>query len=614
MPELNFKGKEFVYNHHLTVPFRPLDPHADKSILGANGQPSLDGNLIIHGDNLHALKALLPTYAGKVDCIFIDPPYNTGHEDWSYNDNVNSPMIKQWMDDNPVGEDDTLRHDKWMSMMWPRVRLLHDLLAEGGTLWATIDQIELHRFRSMLEEIFGSNNSIGVISWEKTYTPKSNSRILSEDTDYIIAFAKGKDRFEADGWNLIEKDETQLARYSNPDGDPKGPWRTFPLDVRTENEGKREKYRYPVTLPSGREVRPAAGRHWSLPKEVFEEERRAGRIYFGVEGDAKPNVKAYLRDGRDKVIARTWWPYKDVGGNQDAKKQLLQIMGDDCDFITPKPESLIRRILDVATHPQAIVLDSFAGSGTTAHAVLTANARDGGNRRFILVEGEDYADRLTAERVRRVINGYNFKGTQREELLRDQITFTKLRNANALLEKVQKIETLDGPKFDRISKTVKGGALIVTGERDCEETAPGLGGTFTYCTLGKAIDMDGLLTGADLPALQPLAALLYHTATAQAFDPGQLVHAPDIGAHAYRLGTANGRHLWLFYKPDLDWLKSAEAALTLSNARAIAATEQEGVHLVFAPAKFVSRDLLAAQRIPVEYAPLPYALYRVETA
>jgi adenine-specific DNA-methyltransferase len=609
VPELNFKGKEFVYNHHLTVPFRPLLPQADKGI----GAPALDGNLIIHGDNLHGLKALLPTHAGQVDCIFIDPPYNTGNSDWSYNDNVNSPMIKKWLDDNPVGEDDTLRHDKWMSMMWPRVRLLHELLADGGTLWATIDQIELHRFRSLLEEIFGIDNSIGIISWEKTYTPKSNSRIVSEDTDYVLGFAKGKAHFEADGWNLIDKDETQLARYTNPDGDPKGPWRTFPLDVRTENEGKREKYRYSVVLPSGREVRPAAGRHWSLPKEVFEVERSAGRIYFGVDGDAKPNVKAYLNDGRDKVIARTWWPYKDVGGNQDAKKQLLQIMGDDCDFITPKPETLIRRILDVATHPQSIILDSFAGSGTTAHAVLKANEKDGGKRRFILVEGEDYADRLTAERVRRVINGYDFIGTNREELMREQITFTKLKNANTMLEKVQQIETLDGPKFDRITTKVKDGALIVTGERDCKKTAPGLGGSFTYCELGAPIDMDGLLTGADLPDAAAMAALLYHTATAQAFDPASLLSEPAIGEGVMQLGVANGRTLWLIYKPDLNWLKSSEAALTLSRARAIAA-HNLGEHLVFAPAKFVSRELLAAEKLPVEFAPLPFALYRVETA
>jgi adenine-specific DNA-methyltransferase len=314
------------------------------------------------------------------------------------------------------------------------------------------------------------------------------------------------------------------------------------------------------------------------------------------------------------MAAQTIWSYKEAGHNQDAKKEIKEIFPEEVPFDTPKPTALLDRIMHLATDANSLVLDSFAGSGTTAHAVLAANAKDGGNRRFILVEGENYADTLTAERVRRVINGYAFKGTQREELLREPITFTKLKNANALLEKVQQIETLDGPKFDRISKTVKDGVLIVTGERDCTETAPGLGGTFTFCTLGDPIDMDGLLTGTDLPSLDQLAALLYHTATAQAFEPGQLVHAPDIGEHVYRLGTANGRHLWLFYKPDLDWLKSAEAALTLSNARAIAATEQEGVHLVFAPAKFVSRDLLAAQRIPVEYAPLPYALYRVETA
>ena len=172
---------------------------------------------------------------------------------------------------------------------------------------------------------------------------------------------------------------------------------------------------------------------------------------------------------------------------------------------------------------------------------------------------------------------------------------------------------LDGDKYDRIKSTVKDGALIVTGEKVCEESAPGLGGAFTYCTLGEAIDMDGLLTGEDLPELQPLAALLYHTATSQAFNAKKLKAAPDIGEGVHRLGTANGRHLWLFYKPDLDWLKSGEAALTLSKARAIAKTE-EGEHLVFSPAKFVSRDLLKSQNIRVEYAPLPYALYRVETA
>lgn len=161
MTELNFKGKEFVYNHHLSVPFRPLEMHADKGI----GDPRLDGNLIIQGDNLHALKALLPMYAGKVDCIFIDPPYNTGNEGWSYSDNVNSPMIKEWFNDNPIDADDGLRHDKWCAMMWPRLRLLWELLSERGTIWVTLDGNEVHRAKLMLDEIFGEECALGTLVW-----------------------------------------------------------------------------------------------------------------------------------------------------------------------------------------------------------------------------------------------------------------------------------------------------------------------------------------------------------------------------------------------------------------------------------------------------------------
>ena len=215
--------------------------------------------------------------------------------------------------------------------------------------------------------------------------------------------------------------------------------------------------------------------------------------------------------------------------------------------------------------------------------------------------------------MRRVINGYAFKGTQREELLREPITFTKLRNADAVLAKVSQIEMLDGPRYDRIAKTVKDGALIVTGERDVTEKTPGLGGSFTYCTLGAPVEMDVILSGAALPALGAMAGLLWHTATAQPFVPTAMTLAPDVGEGVARLGSFAGRTYWLFYRDDLDWLKSGEAALSLSKARAVAATA-EGNHLVFAPAKFVSRELLARERINVDYAPLPFALYRLETA
>jgi adenine-specific DNA-methyltransferase len=308
-----------------------------------------------------------------------------------------------------------------------------------------------------------------------------------------------------------------------------------------------------------------------------------------------------------------WIDLGKYGHNRNAKYELQNIFGGVSPFDTPKPSKLIERILEISTGDGAIILDSFAGSGTTAHAVLAANARDEGNRKFILVEGEDYADSLTAERVRRVINGYDFTGTQRDELLREPLTFSKLKQANNLLEQVQRIETLDGSKYDKIAKTVKDGALIVTGERAVKERTEGLGGSFTYCELGAPIDMDGLLTGADLPDAGAMAALLYHTATAQAFDPASLLLMPAIGEGVMQLGVANGRTLWLIYKPDLDWLKSSEAALTLSRARFIAA-HSAGEHLVFAPAKFVSRELLAAEKLPIEFAPLPFALYRVETA
>ncbi len=602
MPELQFKGKEFVYNHHLTVPFRPLELDTAKGI----GSPALDGNLIIHGDNLHALKALLPTHAGKVDCIFIDPPYNTGNEGWAYNDNVNSPMIREWLAANPIGLDDGLRHDKWACMMWPRLRLLHELLAEDGSFWITLDDNEIHRGRGILDEVFGQDCFVATIAWQARYSVSSDATI-SNSHNYVLIYSKLPDTW-AKLRNQLPKDEVQQSRYSNPDNDPNGPWRSIPWDAA---EVRDESLSYPIYTNRGTERRPPAGRHWSGTIENWQRKVDAGLAYFGQDGDGVPAYKKYLKDA-GLVVPTTWWPHTNSGHTDEASKELSRF-GLDTPFSTPKPLRLLSKIIAIATGPDSVVLDSFAGSGTTAHAVLAANARDGGNRRFILVEGEDYADTLTAERVRRVINGYSFTGTQREELLREPLTFSKLRNANTLLEKVQGIEMLDGPKYDRIAKTVKDGALIVNGERDVAQTTPGLGGGFTYCTLGVPIEMDAILSGTALPPFDAMAGLLWHTATAQPFDPAAMTPAPNVGDGAMRLGEFAGRTYWLFYRDDLDWLKSGEAALSLTKARAIAATTP-GNHLVFAPAKFVSRELLAREGLDVEYAPLPYALYRLETA
>jgi len=421
----------------------------DKSL---SEKPSLDDNLIIHGDNLHALKALLPQYAGNVDCIFIDPPYNTGNEGWCYNDNVNSPLIREWLKKsaNPVDKEDLERHDKWLSMMLPRLKLLRELLSESGSIWITLDDNEIHRLRQLMDDVFGEENFVACCVWEKTYTPKSNGSVVSTDHDYVLCYQKTSD-FTSFGWNYLDRNEEQKGRFRKSD-DEDLPWRTYPLDVRTENSARREKYRYEVTLPSGRVVKPAQERHWALPEAEFYRQRDAGEIYFGKTGDAMPSKKVFLDPEDDKgVIARSWWTYKEVKGNQDSKRDLLSITGGDTDFITPKPKELIQRILDIATHEESIILDSFAGSGTTAHAVLATNAKDNGRRHFILVECEDYAETLTANRVRKVIEGYNFKGRLKEELYSINLTWSAFEKKHEkILEQISAIESSRAADFEKM--------------------------------------------------------------------------------------------------------------------------------------------------------------------
>ena len=594
MTEINFKGKEFVYNHHLAVPFRPLVPHEDKGI----GPVAFDSNMVIHGDNLHALKALLPLYAGKVDCVFIDPPYNTGNEGWCYNDNVNAPMIKEWLDSNPVGIEDGLRHDKWCAMMWPRLRLLHELLADEGLIFITIDNNEQHRLRSLLDEIFGDSGFVAEIAWQKSYSPSNDTIGIDALHDTIFVYSK----IEKPKVSLLERTEKQDAAYKNPDDDPRGPWK--PGDA-TRAEHRDYAY-YPIKTPSGKEVWPADGRSWMFTKEELPSLLERNLLYFGEDGAAKPSTKQFLNKVKSGLTPTTWWSHRETGHNDQAKKEIKRIIPVGLPFQTPKPLRLLQRIVNLVPKIDAIFLDSFSGSATTAHAVLEANKRDGGNRRFILVEMEDYADQLTAERVRRVINGYDFEGTQRTELLRENITWTKLSNADRLTQKVQALENLHGHEYDRISKTVKEGELIVIGEKAIAERADGLGGAFTYCTLGDPVELDKVLNGEMLPSYAGIGAALFHMATNHAFDPA------TIREHDFYLGATEGQHVWLIYRPDLEWLKSPEAALTLTRAKTFAATDPDKRHLVFAPARYVSQKMLTEQNIPVEFVPLPFSLYRID--
>jgi len=602
MPTLEFKGKQFVYSHHLGVPFRELQVVSDKSLPAKGKKPSLDDNLIIHGDNLEALKALLPTHAGKVDCIFIDPPYNTGNEGWCYNDNVRSPLMKEWLKKsaNPVDKEDLERHDKWLCMMWPRLNLLRELLSEDGVIFITIDDNEVHRVIALMDEIFGEENFIAALTWQKRVSPANDAEYFSTDHDHIVVFSKNKDECSI---NNLERTEQQEDYFSNPDNDSRGPWNSGTYTCNKSSEERPNLY-YPIVNPNtGKEVWPKKTAVWRYSQERHKENEKQGLVWWGKNGNASmPRFKQFVRN--KTIVPRSVWGYSDAGSTQEARLELRDILNES-PFQTPKPSRLIDRILEIATDETSIVLDSFAGSGTTAHSVLKANSKDAGSRKFILIECEDYADTLTAERVRRVINGYPYTGTQREELHRENITWSTFEKKQAkVLEHIASIENLHGHEYDKIKKQIKDGVLTVTGERKVETTAPGLGGSFTYCTLGEPIDIESLLTGKGLPSFEALARYVFYTATGQSLEKvGK--PAPDGF-----IGETDLFRVHLFYQPEKEWLRSNNAALNAERVAAIEKSNKSGKRaIVFGVAKFMSQKELTARRI--EFCQLPYAVHRI---
>jgi adenine-specific DNA-methyltransferase len=412
MPTLHWIGKDKVINHHLEVPFKVLEhQYGFETQAAADGQQTNSatetdqetnsGNKIIHGDNLEALKALLPEYEGRVKCIYIDPPYNTGNEGWVYNDNVNDPKMKKWLG-QVVGKEseDLSRHDKWLCMMYPRLKLLHKLLAADGAIFISIDDNEQANLKLICDEIFGTFNFVNNIIWQKKYSPQNDAKYLSDMHDFIVCYAKQKSQWSR---NLLQRTEAQNARYKNLDNDPRGFWKSSDLSVKTYNSNTD----YPITTPSGRVVNPPAGYCWRVSKEKFHELLVENRIWFGKDGNNVPSIKRFLNDVQQGTVPVTLWLRDEVGDNQSAKQLLKSIFYDSAiPFETPKPASLLERILQIASDKDDIILDSFAGSGTTAHAVLNLNKQDGGQRKFICIEMEDYAETITAERVKRVMKGY----------------------------------------------------------------------------------------------------------------------------------------------------------------------------------------------------------------
>ena len=367
MPLLSWHERDADLTRAARTPYWLLEPVSSLSA-GVPDSP----NMLIEGDNLDALKALLPYYAGQVKCIFIDPPYNTRSAFEHYDDN--------------------LEHSKWLSMMYPRLELLRELLAHDGSLWVTLDDNEAHYFKVMADEIFGRRNFIATVLWRKNYAPKSSARHLSVDHDYAFIYAK-----DGNVWrpNLMPRTDKQNKAYRNIDNDPRGLWRPNNLAARNFYS----KGTYSITCPSGRVISaPPKGSYWRVSEEKFREMDADGRIWWGLDGNNVPAPKIYLSEVKQGITPQTWWSYEEVGHTQDAKKEIVSLFGEHV-FDTPKPERLIHRILQIATQPGDLVLDSFLGSGTTAAVAHKIG------RRWIGIEMGEHARTHCQPRMTKVVAG-----------------------------------------------------------------------------------------------------------------------------------------------------------------------------------------------------------------
>lgn len=540
MPTLDWIGKKAVVNHHREVPYRLV--HCDGDL--STGDPDA-GNLLVQGDNLEALKALLPYYAGKVKCIYIDPPYNTGNEGWVYNDNVNSAEIKAWLG-NVVGDatEDLSRHDKWLCMMYPRLRLLREFLREDGVIFASIDDNANHFLKMLMEEIFGTDCFVAEVAWRHSDNSSNNVTQFSQDHNTILIYGKMRN------WcpNFLN-DPEKRKHFKNPDDDPRGPW--FDGNP-VNNPALRPTLQYNLEGPNGNVIKhPPNGWRWS--KETVQQKLAIGELRFSRDGKRLVR-RTYLSEMEGLPPSTLWTEVKQTGHTRSAKYDLKAIFGDGYStdfFATPKPKQVVQRVLELSTDENDLVMDSFAGSGTTGHAVLDLNKQDGGNRKFILVEmDEQIAPDIAAERLKRVINGYD-----------------------------------------------KGG--------DPEKPVDGLGGGFRYCRLGVPLfnefgDIDGGVTFLDLAA---------HVFFAECGAP---IPAKATGKSPY-LGQYQDKAVYLLFSPsEPGFAREASGnVLTPDVLAALPAPPDgfEGARIVYGEGCTVGKERLATAGVTFKQIP-----YQIEGA
>lgn len=355
-------------------------------------------NIYIEGDNLEVLKLLQKSYHGKVKMIYIDPPYNTG-KDFVYKDNFrdnidNYLTITGQKSENSTGggyklttnlETNGRYHSDWLNMMYPRLKLARNLLTDNGVIFISMDENEIHNLRKICDEIFGEENLIEEIVWEKKFAPQNDAKYFSLNHEQILCYSKNKNLFER---ILLPMTEEQKSRYKNPDNDPRGLWTSGDISVSRITE----RDIYPIITPSGREIWPPSGRSWRHSKENLEEMIKDNRIWFGEDGNNVPRIKRFLSEIQQGIVPISLWYYTEVGHTQEASKEVKEIFDDKKFFDYPKPVKLIKKMLLISSKENDIILDFFSGSATTAHAVMQLNAEDGGNRKYIMVQLPEVCD------------------------------------------------------------------------------------------------------------------------------------------------------------------------------------------------------------------------------
>ena len=637
MPTLNWIGKDKIVKHHHEVDFRALEHRYGFSVKGQQDKPVDSENMIIHGDNLAALKSLLPQYEGRIDCIYIDPPYNTGEEKWVYNDNVSDPQLLKWLGEvvGKLGEDFS-RHDKWLCMMYPRLALMRQLLSPKGAIFISNDDNEQSRLKLVCDAIFGENCFVGNIIWQKTYSPRNDSKGIPKVMEYLTVYSKNPN------WSpkKLERTEEMDAKYKNPDNDF-APWTSDNPNApgAATHQGMVYAIQHPFT---GELIYPANTSCWRYQqdemfsimngwceyelRDINDAEKRASVCGINVE-DVRPGVmaimlkksleesrqsaqsiydrgqwpkfyftkngyggirrKTYLSNVEGRVVT-SFWSYDEVGHTDGAKKELKRIFEGRCPFDTPKPSSLIERILQIATDDDSIVLDAFAGSGTTAHAVLSQNKQDHGSRKFILIELMDYADKTTAERVKRVITGYAYKGKEEEDIYSKKLTPKNILKAADFLAEAEIISKMRADEYAKVSKPkIADNCIKVIGTKVYDERMEGIDGDFNFYELGNPLFIDEYTINEEVGE-EAIRQYIYYSETKHALNRPQSEEDPHL------LDRWDGTAYYFNYQAD---------SLTTLDDDVLPLKEKAEHTIYYADACYLSDDELKALGITFKQIP-----------